>query len=174
MDILLYPDPRLRRRNKPVTEFGPELERLAREMFAVMYRTRGVGLAAPQVGVNLRFLVYNHTGEAERPEEERILCNPRVTWRSRETEMGEEGCLSFPEIYAPVRRPVAVRVEARDAAGEETRLELEGFAARVFLHELDHLDGILFIDRMTKSDRVRLRGALADLEARFAGSRAGT
>ncbi|HEX9794337.1 MAG TPA: peptide deformylase [Planctomycetota bacterium] len=174
MEIVLYPDPRLRRKNAPVEAFDAELARLARAMFDAMYRTRGVGLAAPQVGVNLRLLVYNPTGDPEQPEAEVVLCNPRLAWKARSKETGEEGCLSFPSIYAQVERPVAAKVEARDLLGEPVELPLEDWEARVFQHEFDHLDGILFIDRMSPADRLRIKTQLEDLEAAFVGERAGS
>ncbi len=174
MEIVRYPDPCLRRRNAPVERFDTELEALAREMFQAMYRTGGVGLAAPQVGVNRRLLVYNPTGKAEESAEERVLCNPRIAWKAREKESGEEGCLSFPGIYAQVLRPVGVRVEALDLSGEPLALELSGWEARVFLHEYDHLDGILFIDRMSPADRLAVKPRLEELEAAWKEARTGS
>lgn len=171
MDVVLYPDPRLRRRNAPVERFDAALAALARDMFECMYRTKGVGLAAPQVGVNLRLLVYNPHGDPARTEGERVLCNPQVVWRSRARESGEEGCLSFPGIFAGIERPDGIRLEAQGLDGQPVRLELSGWDARIFQHELDHLEGILFIDRMTPGDRVRLKGQLEELEARYAPAR---
>ena len=163
MDIVLYPDPRLRAKNAPVTSFDDELAGLARRMFEAMYRTGGVGLAAPQVGVNLRLLVYNPTGKPEEAEQEVVLCNPQVAWKAREVTSGQEGCLSFPDIYAHIERPLKARVEAVDLAGAPFELELEDWEARIFLHEFDHLDGILFIDRMTPVDKSLAKPKLVDL-----------
>lgn len=170
MEVLLYPDPRLRRPNAPVERFDAALAALARDMLEVMYRTKGVGLSAPQVGVNLRLLVLNRSGDPAQPDGERIFCNPRVLWRSREKEWGEEGCLSFPGIYARVERPVAVRAAVVDLRGEPQTVELRNWEARIFQHELDHLEGVLLADRLTPSDRVRLKAQLEELE----GSRART
>lgn len=167
MDVVLYPDPRLRAPNAPVAAFDAELAATARAMFETMYRTEGVGLAAPQVGINRRLLVYNPTGQAAEPAREMVLCNPRIAAKARVTEPGREGCLSFPGIHGEILRPVSVRVEAQGLHGEPVALELEGWDARIFLHEFDHLDGVLFIDRMTPTDRQRNRAALEELAARF-------
>ncbi len=167
MDVVLYPDPRLRAKNGPVERFDAELAATARAMFEAMYLTDGVGLAAPQVGINRRMLVYNPTGQVADPAREMVLCNPRVVGKSRVTEPGSEGCLSFPDIRGEIERPVSVKVEAQGLQGQPVTLELEGWDARIFLHEFDHLDGVLFIDRMTPTDRARNRAALDELVARF-------
>lgn len=173
MDIVLFPDPRLRAKNAPVEQFGPELETLARDMFEIMYRTEGVGLAAPQVGVNVRLLVYNPSGQAAEADQERVLCNPRIAWKSKDKEPGREGCLSFPEIYGQIERPMKARISAQDLRGEEFEIELEDWEARIFLHEFDHLDGILFIDRMTQADKAIAKPALTDLAEEYRESLAG-
>jgi peptide deformylase len=164
MDIVLYPDPRLRAKNTPVQDFGPELEVAVRDMFQLMYQTQGVGLAAPQVGLNIRMMVFNPEGEAEATEAETVLCNPRIVSKGKDKDFAEEGCLSFPEINGQVSRPIRVTVEAQNLQGQEIRLELEGWAARVFQHEFDHLEGVLFIDRMSPADRTLIKQALAELE----------
>lgn len=173
MDIVLYPDPRLRAKNAPVERFDAALEKLAREMFEAMYRTEGVGLAAPQVGVNLRLLVYNPTGKASEGDQERVLCNPRIAWKSKDKEVGQEGCLSFPEIYGQIERPLKARISAQDLRGEDFEIELEDWEARIFLHEFDHLDGILFIDRMTPADKALAKPLLAELTEQYRESVAG-
>ena len=167
MDVVLYPDPRLRAKNAPVEVFDEELAATARAMFEVMYRTDGVGLAAPQVGLNRRLLVYNPTGQDADPAREMVLCNPRIVSKAREIEAGKEGCLSFPGIWGQVVRPVRVKLEAQDLQGRPCSLELEGWDARIFLHEFDHLDGILFVDRMTPTDKQRNRAALDELTAKY-------
>lgn len=174
MDVVLYPDPRLRAKNAPVETFDGELAALARAMFEAMYRTEGVGLAAPQVGVNRRMLVYNPSGKAAEPAREMVLCNPRVAWRSRVSEADQEGCLSFPGIRGQIERPIAARIEAQGLDGAPVTLELEGWDARIFLHEFDHLDGVLFIDRMTPADKTRNAPALEELVDRYRASVAGT
>ena len=163
MDILLYPDPRLRAKNAPVTSFDATLEQITRDMFEAMYRTGGVGLAAPQVGVNLRLLVYNAAGKAAEKEQEHVLCNPKLVFKSREQEPGEEGCLSFPDIRGQVTRPIRVKVTAQNLQGEPMELELEDWDARIFLHEFDHLEGILFIDRMSPVSKSQAKGQLQDM-----------
>ncbi|MHC4379628.1 MAG: peptide deformylase [Planctomycetota bacterium] len=163
MDIVLYPDPRLRKKNAPVTAFDAQLEATTREMFQTMYATAGVGLAAPQVGLNIRLLVYNPSGKPEEEEQEVVLCNPKLVWKSKDAEDGQEGCLSFPDINGQVMRPLKVKVAAQDLQGEAFEIELEEWEARIFLHELDHLDGILFIDRMTPASRSQAKPALEDL-----------
>lgn len=165
MDILHYPDPRLRAKNTAVTAFDEELAQTAREMFEVMYRTGGVGLAAPQVGINKKLLVYNPTGRAGESDAEIVLCNPKLVSKSRDQEPGEEGCLSFPDIRGQVTRPVRVKIEAQDLHGEPLELELEDWDARIFLHEFDHLEGILFIDRMSPVSKAQAKGQLEDLVA---------
>ncbi|MGB0953794.1 MAG: peptide deformylase [Planctomycetota bacterium] len=174
MNIVQYPDPRLRKKNAPVTDFGPELEATAREMFEVMYATQGVGLAAPQVGLNIQLLVYNPTGSSEEKAEEKVLCNPKMVFKSREKEDGQEGCLSFPDVNGVVNRPIKVKVEALDLKGEKFELELEDWDARIFQHELDHLDGILFIDRMTPATKSQAKPVLEDLVHAYKESLAGS
>ena len=163
MDIVIYPDPRLRKKNLPVTTFDESLGTAAREMFEAMYATSGVGLAAPQVGLNIRLLVYNPSGKAEHAEEEVVLCNPKIVSKSKDTESGEEGCLSFPEVNGQVIRPLNVKIEAQNLQGDTFELELEDWDARIFQHELDHLDGILFIDRMTPASKSQAKPVLEDL-----------
>ncbi len=167
MEVVLYPDPRLRAPNAPVEAFDADLAATARAMFEVMYRTEGVGLAAPQVGINRRLLVYNPGGQAADPALEVVLCNPRIVAKSRVKEAGREGCLSFPGIHGQIERPTSVSVEAVGLRGEPVRLDLEGWDARIFLHEFDHLDGVLFTDRMTPTDRQRNRAALEELVERY-------
>ena len=167
MDILQYPDPRLRAPNAPIVEFTPELAKISAAMFEAMYRTDGVGLAGPQVGINLKLLVFNPGGDSASSETEVVLCNPKIVSRSRETESGEEGCLSFPEINAQVVRPITSIVEAQDIEGNGITLELEGWASRIFQHEYDHLEGVLLVDRMSPADKVRNKHVLQDLVARY-------
>ncbi|MDP7061686.1 MAG: peptide deformylase [Planctomycetota bacterium] len=163
MDIVLYPDPRLRAKNAPVTDFDAELEATTREMFQLMYTTKGVGLAAPQVGLNIRLMVYNPSGSDKQVDEEVVLCNPKIVWKSKVKEDGQEGCLSFLSICGQVTRPVSIKVQAQGLKGEPVELELEEWEARIFQHELDHLDGILFIDRMSLASKSLVKGDLEDM-----------
>ena len=153
-DLTLYPDPVLRRVAEPVEVFDAELERIVRAMFACMYTSKGVGLAAPQVGLRRRILVLNPTGS---PEDELALVNPTIVERSGTPTTYEEGCLSFPGIYAEVVRPERCRVRAADLSGRVVEHDLTGFPSRIAQHEYDHLEGVLLVDRMSPADRLRRR-----------------
>ena len=155
--IRQFGDPVLRSPGLEITQFDEALADEAQRMAAVMIDARGVGLAAPQVG-SLRRLVVVRTGDEG--EEIVALCNPRITWRSEEEETDSEGCLSIGEISVDVARAVAIRVEAQDVEGRPIELEPEGFSARVIQHELDHLDGVLILDRAAPEQR---REALREL-----------
>jgi len=150
LSIKLYPSKCLRAENEPVTVFDDNLKELSKEMFKIMYETVVCGLAAPQVGVNYRLMVYNEAG-APGEGKEVVLVNPKISKFSKQKDFFEEGCLSFPKIYAEVERPMGVKIEAQDVEGNKFKMTLEGFEARVFQHEYDHLDGVLFHDRMSSS-----------------------
>ena len=156
--IRQYGDPALRMRATEVLAFDDELGRVAERMIAIMHDADGVGLAATQIGVLRRFFVFHDDGE------DRVLVNPVITLASKESETDEEGCLSLGPVRVDVERPVGVTLDARDAAGEPVSLELEGLAARVVQHELDHLDGKLVIDRTDPESR---REALRQLRPRL-------
>jgi peptide deformylase len=151
LDIVYYGDPRLERVSEPITEVTPEIRKLARDMFETMYYTGGVGLSAPQIGVNQRLLVIDVTGGNE-PDKQITLVNPAVVETSGE-QKGQEGCLSFPGYFAPVTRPNYVKVKGVSLEGKEIVVEGSELLARAFLHEIDHLDGVLFIQRMKRADR---------------------
>lgn len=166
LEILKYPDPILRRGGKEVEEFGAELRSTALQMLDTMYAYKGVGLAAPQVGLELNLLVLNPSGEAGQTDQELVLLNPKIL--SRKTlEFGEEGCLSFPSINAEVERHKKIRVSYQNLDGETQEVGFEDFLARIVLHEMDHLQGVLFVDRLSAAERVRVRGQLTDMEAAF-------
>ena len=150
-------DPILRSKATPVTLFDDELAQLAADMHETM-ESRGVGLAATQVGRLIRMFVYNSGEEGEKG----TLVNPEITWMSDETEEAEEGCLSIPGTYYPVTRALKVKVRAQDITGKPIEVEGEGFLARIFQHEIDHLDGILFIDRLEPELRKEAMKALRD------------
>jgi peptide deformylase len=154
--IRQYPDPVLRLQGQEVQEFDDDLAQLVERMKRLMQDARGVGLAANQVGVLRRVFVIQE-GEDDEP---RALVNPAIVERSEEAEPDDEGCLSLQGVVVEVERPVSVRLEARDERGEPVELELEGLPARVAQHELDHLDGVLILDRTSDEDR---REALAIL-----------
>jgi peptide deformylase len=157
--IRQYPDPVLRMEAKPVEEFDEELRRLIERMRGLMVEANGVGLAATQVGILRRLFVFS------RGEEDEVIpvVNPRIVRRSDETETDDEGCLSLQGIAIPVERAVSVRLEGVDEHGAGVAYDLEGFPARTAQHELDHLDGVLILDRTTDEAR---REALATLRPR--------
>ena len=163
--LRLYGDPALRRKAAPVARFDESLRTLAQEMTEVMHDHAGVGLAANQVGADARIIVVDLSG-GERAGEAFALVNPRVTWR--EGVVGdEEGCLSFPGLRFPVRRAMAVRVEGQDLAGQPVIHEARGLLARVFQHEIDHLDGVLFFDRLPWRKRLAIWLKLPRLKAQY-------
>jgi peptide deformylase len=156
-----YPDPSLRNAATAVAEVDEEVQQLAERMLDVMERAHGVGLAAPQLGILRRILVYRASDE----DEPKVLINPELVERSDETEVGTEGCLSLlgGELQVPVARHQRVRVAGRDASGDAVDMDVEGFEARVIQHEIDHLDGILIFDRAEDPER---REALRELRLR--------
>jgi peptide deformylase len=164
MEIRLYPDPGLRETARPVGLATPEAVDSLLRMTAHMREHGGIGLAGPQVGLPLRLVVVNPTGQ---PADDRALIDPRVTARRGQAD-AEEGCLSFPGIRAVIRRSAWVRVEALSPGGEPVVIEADGLLARVLQHEIDHLDGILLVDKMSPAERRANVAALRDLEARFA------
>jgi peptide deformylase len=147
-----------------------ELVNIVQEMFALMYEHRGIGLSANQVDLPYRLFILNLESDPAKKEAEYVFINPVFQQRKGMAEQ-EEGCLSFPEIYAPVRRPEKVVLTAYNMAGQEVRYELEGLFARAAQHEYDHLDGVLFVDRLSPAHRLTVKEALADLELEFVGDR---
>ena len=158
VQIRQYPDPALRIRTNEVEDVGDAVAELVLRMTTLMQEARGVGLAAPQVGVLRRVLVYQTSDE----EPVVALVNPRLTGSSDEVETVDEGCLSLgaASVVVPVSRPVSITVEALTPDGEQVTVEAEGLEARVIQHELDHLDGVLILDRTGPDER---REALAKL-----------
>ncbi|HEX8832104.1 MAG TPA: peptide deformylase [Longimicrobium sp.] len=143
----------LRRHADPVEAPGPEFEPLIRDMFETMYDARGIGLAGPQVGISQRLIVVDVNDEGGKALGPTALFNPRVVESSAETDRGEEGCLSIPGVTGVVERPWRVVVEAQDREGKPVRIEAEDMLARCLQHEIDHLDGVLFIDRLSPLKR---------------------
>ena len=151
LEILQAPHPLLKTRARLVARVDDALRRLAADMFETMYKAPGIGLAAPQVGVSERLLVLDVAdGDERRPM---VLVNPEVVWRSSDRATAEEGCLSLPGQFADVTRPEQVKVSYLSEHGEERELEAEGLLARCVQHEIDHLDGILFVDHLTALKR---------------------
>jgi peptide deformylase len=158
--IRRFGDPVLKTRATPVDRFDGSLRSQVERMGALMNDAHGVGLAAPQVGVSLRLLVYRVGAEAPLV----ALANPEVEWTSDDEEAMTEGCLSIPGITVEVERPVHVRVRGRDEVGDEQLIEASGLEARVIQHEMDHLDGVLILDRTSKDERRAAIRALREAE----------
>jgi peptide deformylase len=161
LNVRQYPDPVLRLQTREVIEFDAALATLVERMIRVMQGASGVGLAAPQVGVLQRVLVH----QADEDSDPVALVNPRIVSRSDELDVMEEGCLSLDAagLTVEIERPTAITIEARTPDGDEVRVEADGLAARVIQHEVDHLDGVLILDRTTADQR---RSALAQLRPR--------
>lgn len=163
-DLTLYPEPILRKPAESVGAFDAGLKQIVAAMFERMFASKGVGLAAPQVGLRRRILVLNHSGDRQ---DDLVLVNPTIVARSGPETIFDEGCLSFPGIYAEIRRPDRCTVLAYDVDGVETEKEYEGFQSRIIQHEHDHLEGILLVDRMSPADKQKNRAALEDLVAQY-------
>ena len=151
LKIVHYPDPVLLKVGKPIEQFGDEFRSVVDEMYKVMEKAGGVGLAAPQVGISKRFFVMD-VPEDEGGRQRHAIVNPTVL-RVEGEQVGDEGCLSFPGLYQKVKRDMRVIVSGQDETGEDIELDLTGLAARCVLHETDHCDGIVFLDRMTPLKR---------------------
>lgn len=159
--IMIYPDPVLRRVCPPVEVFDTELQILARDMVETMYAAPGIGLAAPQVGVTRRLAVVD-LSVGKDPEQLLVLVNPEILEQEgKETDV--EGCLSIPGLTDKVARPLRLRLRAQDAAGEEFELEAEDWLARAICHEIDHLNGVLFVDHLRGLRKERARRQLKKL-----------
>ncbi|NIL95873.1 MAG: peptide deformylase [Planctomycetales bacterium] len=170
VEIIKYPHPTLRHRSKPIRRVDASLRDIVREMFALMYEAQGVGLAANQVDLPYRLFVANLGGEDRGPDEELVFINPVLSHPKGSAE-AEEGCLSIPGVYAPVRRPAQITVSAYNLQGEAILKEMDGLTARVVQHETDHLDGVLFIDRLSETAAADVKDALAEFEAQFSERR---
>jgi peptide deformylase len=150
-EIVKYPDPILQNKTEPVTEFNEELQDLVDDMFESMYAAQGIGLAAPQVGISKRLTVIDLSFK-KNPEEKIVLINPEIIHKEGK-QNEEEGCLSLPEIREKVSRAMKVRVRAQNVKGEWIEIDGEELLARAFQHEIDHLDGVLFIFRVSALKR---------------------
>lgn len=157
LNILEFPDPRLRKVAEPVTVFDDALSKLVEDMFETMYDAPGIGLAATQVDVHKRLIVIDVSEDHSQPL---VFINPEVTVLDKDTAEYDEGCLSVPGFYETVVRPQHVRVVARDRDGEEFTMEPEGLLAVCIQHEIDHLDGKLFVDYLSSLKRGRIRKKL--------------
>jgi peptide deformylase len=156
LEIVKLPNPILRQKTRPVTRFDGELQELIDKMIAAMREANGVGLAAPQVNRNLQLSVIETLPKYDDKEQEIpdsrqlfVIANPEIVWRSRSLVDGVEGCLSIPGYVGEVERHEAIRVRAQDRHGKKIKLRLTGWTARIFQHEIDHLNGVLYIDKLT-------------------------
>ncbi len=163
-DLVLYGDPVLRKIAEPVTSFDDELRELVDDMFQIMYAEDGIGLAGPQAGDSRRVFVIDIPADDGEDGVRLVMVNPEIEHVGRKV-TAEEGCLSIPGIRENVERPEGVRVRFRDAAGEPHELEAKGLLSRAIQHENDHLDGVLFVDRLPSMRRALLKRALADIAA---------
>jgi peptide deformylase len=155
-------DPVLKSRATPVDRFDDSLRRQVSRMAGIMNDALGVGLAAPQLGISQRLLVYRVGPDAPLT----VLANPELEWASGDVEVGEEGCLSIPGVLVDVDRPVHVRVRGLDEEGEQRMVEASGLEARVIQHEIDHLDGVLILERTSRDERKRALRELREAEQR--------
>ena len=154
-DILVIPDKRLRQKSEAVKTIGKTVRALVDDMFETMYAAPGIGLAAIQSGVPQRVVTMD-LAKAEEPKAPMVFINPEVTWSSDETATYEEGCLSIPEYYEEVTRPKSVKVKFLDLDGKEREIEADGLLATCLQHEIDHINGVLFIDHISKLERDRV------------------
>lgn len=159
LEIVTLPNETLRQKARPVTKFDDDLQKLIDDMIETMREANGVGLAAPQIDLPYRLAVietlpdYDEDGEEiEGTRDLYVIVNPEIVWKSREVADGVEGCLSIPGYLGEVDRHESIRVRAQDRNGRKFRLKLHGWDARIFQHEIDHLDGVLYIDRLTDPD----------------------
>ena len=166
MRVVPYAHPALLWKSKPVTAINSAVRNNIEQMFELMYAHKGVGLAANQVNLPFRYFVMNPTGDPAEKDQQFVFINPEITHRKGSVE-GEEGCLSFPELYGPIRRAEEIIVQAFDLSGNEFEMQLKDYPARIVLHENDHLDGVLFIDRMSDSHRKEREPQIAEIEAYF-------
>ncbi|MBY0259865.1 peptide deformylase [Methylobacterium sp. J-078] len=153
--LVILPDTRLRLASEPVGPVTDEIRTLAADMLETMYDAPGVGLAAIQIGVAKRVVTID-TSKDENDRHPQVFLNPEIVWASEEKRVYDEGCLSIPEFYGEVERPDRVRVRFRDLAGVEQEIEADGLLATCIQHEIDHLDGVLFIDHLSKLKRDRV------------------
>ena len=160
LPIIIAPDPRLKRKAAPVAKVDGAIRRLMDDMLETMHAANGVGLAAPQVGELKRVIVVDIARKGEKPMRLR-MANPEIVWASEEFELRDEGCLSFPEQFAEVRRPAKVRVSYLDHENEIREIEAEGLLSVCVQHEMDHLDGILLVDRVSGLKRGMILRKLA-------------
>jgi len=166
--IITLPDPRLRLVSKPVGKIDAEIRKLAEDLLETMYEAPGIGLAAIQIGVPKRVFTMD-LAKKDEPKNPQVYVNPEVLWASEERSTYEEGCLSIPEFYEEVERPSQVKVRYTDLNGEQHEIEANGLLATCLQHEIDHLNGVLFIDYLSKLKRGRVLKKFSKAAKREAG-----
>jgi len=169
--IVKYPHPSLRAENADVVlpDEQESITKLSKEMLKIMYAAQGVGLAAPQIGVNKRLMVYNPTGDSKKWMDETILVNPRIVEYSNAKDEEIEGCLSFPDMQGEVIRSKWIKVEAMTPKGRKIKKKFKGWEARIFQHEYDHLDGTVYTDRLSEETKERVQPRLKELIDEYDG-----
>jgi peptide deformylase len=167
LELLYYPDPRLYTVAKPIKRIDSNLREIASQMLRVMYAEHGIGLAGPQVGIDRRIIVVNPTGQQE---DERVFLNPEILKKARESKQ-EEGCLSIPEVMVHIMRAEWIVVRAMGLDGTKQTMEVEGVYAKIFQHEIDHLDGILILDKMSPAERLQYAPVLRKLRDTYRSAR---
>lgn len=170
LEIIQYPHPTLRHISKPLKKVDAELRHMIAEMFDLMYEANGIGLAANQVDLPYRLFVLNLSGDEELKDQEQVFINPVILKRNGSVEH-EEGCLSLPKLYADVRRAETVTVSAYDLAGREVTAEATDLFSRAVQHETDHLDGVLFVDRLSEGAKLEVKEKMRFFEDRFFAAR---
>ncbi|WP_420100910.1 peptide deformylase [Bosea sp. (in: a-proteobacteria)] len=171
--LVILPDSQLRLVSKPVEAVTPAIRTLVEDMFETMYDAPGIGLAAIQIGEPVRVVTIDLSkpapeGEPPAPKEPQVFINPQVTWSSEELNVYEEGCLSIPEYYEEVERPARIKVRFMDLDGATREIEADGLLATCLQHEIDHLDGVLFIDHLSRLKRERVTKKFAKAAKRSA------
>jgi peptide deformylase len=169
MEVAIYPNPVLKIKAKPIEEINNEICQIAEEMLETMYNACGIGLAAPQVGLSIRLVVLDVTGEKTG---ERVFINPYISEEEGET-LEEEGCLSFPDVMGKIIRSQHIKVIAYNLKGEKLEIEAEGLLGRAWQHEIDHLNGCLFIEKMTPASTIGNQSKLKELELSYQNNKAG-
>ena len=168
MKVLNYPHPILKQKCKPLQKINQELRDIAAEMFEIMYASTGVGLAANQVGLPFQMFVMNPTGDRKAKENEYVFINP-VILKKTGNAVDNEGCLSFPDIHADVIRSESIEVESISLSGEEQLFQWKDRLARIVQHEMDHLNGVCFVDRLAAAAKLEVRSELDELQTVFEG-----
>jgi peptide deformylase len=166
MKIVHYPHPSLRHKARPLTTIDKELRLQVGQMLDLMYEAKGLGLAATQVALPFQLLVMNMTGDPQQRDQEAVYVNPVIIER-KGTQEGDEGCLSFPGLYQKVRRAKTVKIAAYNLQGQPVELTASDLEARAWQHELDHLEGVLYIDKMGLVSKLAARSSIKDFERQF-------